>query len=83
MTKAANGIDGLASIKFNLAASVMQVNDSIVVLHGSKVPVMMRPTQEHRWILASQRYLKGSMFGEDDANIRGWKEEDAGSFVLV
>lgn len=83
VTKTANSINGQASIKLGLAASSVQVNDVVVLLHGSKVPIVLRSAVENRWTVISQCYLEGCMFGKDDPATMWWKEEDADSFVLV
>ena len=47
-------------INLGLAASSVNANDVIVVLHGSKVPIVLRPTEglDGRFSFISRCYLE-------------------------
>jgi hypothetical protein len=80
-TKAADKNDRQALIFLGLAARSVAVDDVIVVLYGSKVPVVLRVAEGNRWSVVSQCYLQDCMFGGEDS--MRWKEEEAESFLLV
>jgi hypothetical protein len=85
VTKAIEDVDGSDSINLGLAASAVQANDVIVVLHGSQVPVVLRPAEggENHWRVISQCYLESWMYESDVEKKIWWDEGDGDCFVLV
>jgi hypothetical protein len=59
--------------------------DLICLLHGSKVPCILRRTRvgEERYRIISQCYLDGKMNCNELSKDRAWLEEGAREFVLV
>ena len=84
-TKAVDGVDGPDSIQLGLSASAVQVNDVIALLHGSQVPVVLRPADggENQWHFISQCYLEGWMYKSDAENKVWWDEADGDYFLLI
>jgi hypothetical protein len=85
VTKAVDIIDGPDSVNLGLAASAAQVNDVIVLLNGSQVPVVLRPAEggENQWRVISQCYLNGWMYESDAEKKVWWDEDDGDCFLLV
>ncbi|PMD48141.1 HET-domain-containing protein [Hyaloscypha variabilis F] len=84
-TKAVDSVDGPDSIHLGLSASAVQVNDVIALLHGSQVPVVLRPADggENQWHVISQCYLEGWMYKSDAENNVWWDEADGDYFLLI
>ncbi|KAE9376315.1 HET-domain-containing protein [Stipitochalara longipes BDJ] len=84
-TKALDGVDGPGSINLGLSASAVQLNDVIVVLHGSRVPVVLRPAEggENLWRVISQCYVEGWMYQNESEKKVWWNENDGDCFLLV
>jgi hypothetical protein len=85
VTKAAKGVGGPDSIHLGLAACVVQVDDIIAVLHGSQVPVVLRPAEsgDNQWRVISQCYLEGWMYRNDVEKKIWWEEDESDTFLLV
>lgn len=68
-----------------LAASAARVGDIVCVLHGSKVPVILREVEQGigRWKVVSQSYLERWMYEIDGTRDVWCDHEDADSFLLV
>ncbi|CAG7565389.1 unnamed protein product [Fusarium equiseti] len=83
--------------QIGLAADVTVSGDLVVILHGSRVPCILRKVEEtgNEYKLISQCYLHGWMYGNSPREVFGkdpgqypqlkvrWWEEDADEFVLV
>lgn len=65
--------------KLMLAPQDCLQGDSIVVLHGLKVPVVIRRLAEGTYIVVGQCYLEDAMHGEAVT----WEEDAADMFTLV
>lgn len=65
--------------KLGLAHEDVKEGDLICIIHGSKVPLILRP-KGNVYRLLGQCYYEGVMRGEA---LKGWKEEEADQFVLV
>lgn len=85
VTERMDGVDGPDSIHLGLAASKIQVNDVIAVLHGSQAPVVLRPAEasENQWHVISQCYLEGWMYENDVRNKVCWSDDESDTFLLV
>jgi hypothetical protein len=83
--------------QIGLAADVTASGDLVVILHGSRVPCILRKVEEtgNEYKLISQCYLHGWMYGNSPREVFGkdpgqypqlkvrWWEEDPDEFVLV
>jgi hypothetical protein len=59
--------------RYGLANIDTKVGDVIGILHGSKVPVILRPSPNNTFQVVGQCYLEGCMYGEAVS----WKESEA------
>ena len=75
-----NSRDAIDGINFGLAATAIEPGDKIAILHGSKVPIVLRQS-ELGWKVISQCYLDGWMYG--DENNVFWAEDEADTFNLI
>jgi hypothetical protein len=64
-TNAIAGPDTIEGLNLGLAARSIEVGDTIVILYGSKVPIVLRPVDQDssRWKVITQCYLDGWMYG--------------------
>jgi hypothetical protein len=77
------------NLQLGMASSAAKIRDKIAIIHGSKVPCILREVEggagEYRVI--SQCYLDGWMYGKspnDRPHPHGkWWEEKVDEFVLV
>lgn len=68
--------------KLGLAPAMTKRSDLIAILHGSEVPIILRPVYGHHFNhfkVIGQCYLEGVMQGEAVT----WKEHEADEFILV
>jgi hypothetical protein len=42
----------------------VETNDRVAIIHGSRLPVIIRPCQDNLWTWVSNCYIDGVMFGE-------------------
>ena len=67
-------------IDLGLASSAIRPGDKVAILHGSRVPVVLRQGPAG-WLLVSQCYLQGWMYSTDNRIF--WPEDEADLFILV
>ena len=71
-----------ATLRFGLAPIDVEVGDHIAVLHGSRVPIVLRPVpsaeQKADYEMVGQCYVEGAMCGESVV----WKEDEAATLLL-
>lgn len=63
-----------------LAHNNVERGDLVCIIHGSKVPLVLRPVAGDQYLLMGQCYMEGVMRGEAT---KDWNEQDADHFVLV
>jgi Heterokaryon incompatibility protein (HET) len=82
MTRGLDGA-GVENIEMGIAGADVRDGDAVLILHGSRVPVVLRRVEggQGRWRVISQAYVQGWMYG--DERVLGWEEEEADEFVLV
>lgn len=68
-----------SSFTLGLAPLSTQSGDSVCILHGCRLPVILRTNSDGRYTYVGTCYLEGVMSGEKT----NWAEEDADEFVLV
>jgi hypothetical protein len=79
------------NFQIGMAPEGIQVGDKIAILHGSKVPCVLRAVDEakNEYRVLSQCYLDGWMFGRPRADVPRphphlkWWEEEVDNLVLV
>jgi hypothetical protein len=79
------------NFQHGMAPDGIQVGDKIAILHGSKVPCVLRAVDgaENEYRVLSQCYLDGWMFGRGRADVPQphphlkWWEEEVDDLVLV
>jgi hypothetical protein len=62
-----------------LAHETAGTGDVICIVHGSKVPLILRRVADGQYLLMGQCYLEGCMCGETVT----WDEQDADEFILI
>jgi hypothetical protein len=62
---------------FGLAPKVTQQGDCVCILHGSKVPIVLRPSGA-RYLVVGQCYFEDWMYGD----LVDWNEDEADVFEL-
>jgi heterokaryon incompatibility protein (HET) len=65
--------------RYGLVNLNARVGDVISILHGSKVPIVLRPSSNDTYQVVGQCYLEGCMYGEEVT----WEENEAQEFRLV
>jgi len=65
--------------RLGLAHRSVRVGDLIGIIHGSRVPLVLRRVGGDRYQLVGQCYLEGVMRGEEV----GWSEGEADEFCLI
>lgn len=68
-----------SDLRLGLAHKDVEEGDLICIIHGSKVPLILR-CEKNVYHVLGQCYYEGIMRGEA---LKGWKEEDADQFVLI
>jgi hypothetical protein len=82
-TNAITGPDTIEGFHLGLAARSINVGDTIAILHGSKVPIALRPVDQDnsRWKVISQCYLDGWMYGHH--SLVELEAEGLDEFILI
>ena len=65
--------------RLGLTHASAREGDLICIIHGSKIPLILRCLDDGKYCLVGQCYLEGVMRGE----VHTWQEAEADVFVLV
>jgi hypothetical protein len=67
-------------MKLGLTPNHSEINDKVAIIHGSRFPVVLRPTRvDGEYTIIGRCYLEGVMHGEACT----WPEDEADTFILV
>ncbi len=65
--------------RLGLGPDTVHKGDAIIIAHGSRTPLLLRPTGTGEYWLVGQCYLEDSMYGE----LCTWREDDADEIVIL
>jgi hypothetical protein len=65
--------------RLGIGPSNAQIGDDVAIIHGSRLPLMLRPTGTGEYKLVGVCYLEGVMKGEACT----WPENEADEYILV
>jgi hypothetical protein len=65
--------------RLGLAPEGTEIGDKVAILHGSRVPIVLREQAGGKYTVLGQCYYEGAMFGESV----GWHEHQAQKMILV